>query len=109
MTKRIFHTIFRVAMGVFLISLVLFLTILYDYFSGIQQEQLRIQADLAAQGVQDEGIKYLEGLTVQDYRITWIGTDGSILYESSSDVGEMENHFQREEVREALAEGYGQS
>ena len=109
MTKRIFHTIFRVAMGVFLISLVLFLTVLYDYFSGIQQEQLRIQADLAAQGVQDEGIKYLEGLTVQDYRITWIGTDGSILYESSSDVGEMENHFQREEVREALAEGYGQS
>ena len=50
MTKRIFHTIFRVAMGVFLISLVLFLTVLYDYFpassrnSCVSRLTLRLRA-----------------------------------------------------------------
>ncbi len=107
MTKRIFRTICAVAIGVFLVSLVLFLTVLYDYFSGVQLDQLRIQTELAAQGVQDEGMLYLEGLSIRDYRITWIGTEGGVLYDSVSDVEEMENHFEREEVRQALAEGYG--
>ena len=109
MTKRIFRTIFAVAIGVFLASLLLFLTVLYDYFSGVQQKQLRVQTDLVAKGVLGEGMEYLEGLSIRDYRITWIGTDGSILYDSASEAGEMENHFKREEVKEALAEGYGDS
>lgn len=109
MTKRIFRTVFSVAIGVFLASALLFLTILYDYFSGIQQNQLRMQTDLAAKGVQDEGMEYLEGLDIRDHRITWIGTDGSVLYDSVTDPDNMENHLEREEVKEALAQGYGQS
>lgn len=109
MTKRIFRAIFIVSFGVFFASLILFLTVLYDYFSAVQQHQLRIQTDLAAQGVQDEGIVYLERLSVQNYRITWIAADGSILYDSASDKGEMENHLERAEVKEALLSGYGTS
>ena len=109
MTKRIFRTIFTVAISVFIASALVFMTVLYDYFSTVQQNQLRMQTELAAQGVQNEGIKYLENLNIRDYRITWIGTDGSVLYDSVSDAGHMENHFQREEVKEALAEGYGES
>lgn len=109
MTKRIFRTIFIVAITVFLASVILFMTVLYDYFSTVQQQQLRIQIDLASQGVVHEGISYFEGLESENYRITWIGTDGSVLYDSVSDADKMENHFEREEVREALAEGYGES
>ena len=109
MTKRIFRTIFTVAIGVFLASFLLFMTVLYDYFSSIQQNQLRIQTQLAAQGVEHEGIRYLEGLDVRDYRITWIGAEGRVLYDSVSQAGQMENHLEREEVKEALAEGYGSS
>lgn len=109
MTKRIFRTVFMVAVSIFLASALLFMTVLYDYFSGVMQRQLRLQMDLAAKGVQDEGIKYLEGLDIRNHRITWIGTDGSVLYDSVSDADDMENHFAREEVKEALAEGYGES
>lgn len=109
MTKRIFRTIFLVATSIFLASALLFMTVLYDYFSGIQQNQLRMQIELASQGVEDEGLDYLQNLNIKDYRITWIGTDGEVLYDSVSDADEMENHFQREEVKEALAEGYGAS
>ncbi len=109
MTKRIFRTIFIVAVGVFLTSALLFMTVLYDYFSAVGQNQLRTQIDLAAQGVVNEGIGYFDDLESQNYRITWIGTDGSVLYDSVSDADNMENHFEREEVKEALAKGYGES
>lgn len=109
MTKRIFRTIFAVAISTLLASALLFMAVLYDYFSGIQQNQLRMQIDLVSQGVEDEGLDYLQKLDIKDYRVTWIGTDGSVLYDSLSDAGEMENHFEREEVKEALSEGYGTS
>lgn len=109
MTKRIFRTVFVVAISIFFASAVLFMTVLYDYFSGIQQNQLRMQIDLASQGVEDEGLDYLKNLNIKDYRVTWIGTDGKVLYDSISEADEMENHFEREEVKEALSEGYGAS
>lgn len=109
MTKRIFRTIFAVAISIFLASALLFMTVLYDYFSEIQQDQLRMQIDLASQGVEDEGLDYLKKLKIEDHRVTWIGTDGKVLYDNRSDAGEMENHFEREEVKEALSEGYGAS
>ncbi|MCM1297865.1 MAG: ATP-binding protein [Muribaculaceae bacterium] len=109
MTKRIFRSICFVAISVFLASTVLFMTVLYDYFSNVQQSQLKMQTDLAAKGVQDEGLDYLTNLNIQNYRITWIGTDGSVLYDSVTDADNMENHFEREEVKEALADGYGES
>lgn len=109
MTKRIFRTICVVAISVFFASALLFMTVLYDYFSDVQYSQLRMQTDLAAKGVQDEAMDYLEGLNIKDHRITWIGTDGSVLYDNFSDTDQMENHFAREEVKEALAEGYGES
>lgn len=109
MTKRIFRTIFFVTISVFIASVLLFMTVLYDYFSGVEQNQLHIQLELASQGVMNEGQKYFDGLESQDYRITWIGTDGSVLFDSASDANDMENHFEREEVKEALSEGYGES
>lgn len=109
MTKRIFRTILLVAVCVFLASVLLFMTVLYDYFSAVQQSQMRTQLDFASQGVLNEGIDYFEGLEAKKYRITWIGTDGGVLYDSASDAEEMENHFEREEVKKALAEGYGDS
>lgn len=108
MTKRIFRTIFIVAICVFFSAVVLFMTFLYDYFSSVEQNQLKIQTELAAQGVQHEGIGYFEDLKTENCRITWIGADGKVLYDSVSDAEAMENHFEREEVKDALAEGYGE-
>ena len=90
MTKRIFRTIFIVAIGVFVASAVLFMTALYNYFSDVGQDQHKMQTELAAQGVANEGIGYFDGLESQNYRITWIGTDGSVLYDSISAVDDME-------------------
>lgn len=109
MTKRIFRSICLVAISVFLASVTLFMCVLYSYFSTVQQNQLKMQTHLALQGVEHEGIEYLKDLDINDYRITWIDKNGTVLYDSKSDYDEMENHLQREEVKQALADGVGES
>lgn len=109
MTKRIFRSICFVAIAVFLASLILIMGVLYSYFSGVQQRQLQMQLELAAQGVTNEETAYFSDLTVRDYRITWIDTDGTVLYDSDALSSDMENHLEREEIKEALATGYGES
>ncbi len=109
MTKRIFRSICLVALTVFLASVILIMGVLYEYFSNALQAQLKMQTLLAAQGVTNEGIAYFQDLQVKNYRISWIDTEGNVIFDSASDTAEMENHLEREEVREALSAGYGES
>jgi two-component system phosphate regulon sensor histidine kinase PhoR len=110
MTKRIFRSIFVVAISVFLSSLVLFLGVLYSYFSTVQRVQLRMQTELAAKGVSDEGIAYFDGFEFDNnLRVTWINADGTVIFDSKSDTSEMENHLEREEIKQAFAQGLGES
>ena len=107
MTKKIFRSICLVALLVFFSSLVLIMGVLYDYFSDVLLHQLKVQTNLISQGVTNEGIRYFDGLYEEHYRITWMDASGKILYDSQSDSAAMENHLEREEIRQALAEGYG--
>lgn len=109
MTKRIFQAICFAALAVFLASGALFFGALYNYFSDMQHRQLRQQTILAARGAANEGMTYFEGLDIENYRITWIDADGKVLYDSKSESAEMENHLEREEIRQAILNGTGES
>ena len=109
MTKRIFRAVCAAALVVFMVTMLLILGVLYDYFSSVQQNQLKAETALAAQGVEQSGENYFSGLQTESYRITWIAANGSVLYDSASDTGAMENHLEREEIKEALATGFGES
>lgn len=109
MTKRIFRSICLVALTVFVASIFLIMGLLYEYFSDAMQAQLKMQTDLAAQGVTNEGIAYFQDLKVTNYRISWIDMNGNVLYDSASDIAKMENHLEREEIQQAIIKGYGES
>ncbi len=109
MTKKIFRSICMAAMIVFLISLALIMGALYGYFSNIQMRQLHIQADMAARGVEEGGIRYLEELDEGDCRITWIDPDGRVLFDNRAGSLEIENHLEREEIADAIIRGKGES
>ncbi|MDD4297528.1 MAG: ATP-binding protein [Ruminiclostridium sp.] len=42
-------------------------------------------------------------------RITWIASDGAVLYDSVADAGTMENHLNRPEIADALEAGHGEA
>ncbi len=109
MTRRIFRAVCAAALAVFLVTMALILGVLYEYFSSVQQNQLKVETALASQGVEQSGAVYFDGLKTSNYRITWIAPNGSVLYDSSSDSESMENHLQREEIREAISTGFGES
>ena len=100
------------AMGsvvIFLLATGLIMLAIFDYFSEAQRQELKLQTSMAAQGVELGKLSYLEGLPLGNYRITWIEDNGQILYDSQPQEQEMENHLNRKEVQQALAEGYGES
>lgn len=109
MTKKIFRSICVVTIVVLLSSLILFFGVLYNYFTNEQMEQLKNQTQLAAKGVTDEGQKYLSGLDIEKYRVTWIDKDGTVLFDSKANTDEMENHLEREEIKSAIENGTGES
>ncbi len=109
MTKRIFRSVCIVAVVVIFASLALVMGVLYDYFSGSQENQLKTQTDLAAQGIEHEGSSYFDGLDSEELRITWIDKKGKVLFDNKTDASSMENHLEREEVRQAVENGYGKS
>ena len=109
MSRKIFKTIWIVAFAVFVASLIFIMGISYDYFSGVQQDQLKIETELAAKGVESLGEDYLENLDTDGYRVTWIQSNGTVLYDSDANADSLENHLEREEVQEALEDGYGES
>ena len=109
MTKKIFKSILIVAGTVLLASIVIIMGCLYEYFSNIQKDKLADELDIAASAVELYGTDYLKNIDSERYRITWIQADGKVIYDTQAGADSMENHANRQEVKQALAEGEGSS
>ena len=104
MSRKIFTAIWGAALAVFAASLVFIMGVSYNYFTGVQMKQLHAETALAAQGVSLCGKDYFTGLSTGDYRVTWIDADGTVLFDTGADASRMENHLEREEIRQALTQ-----
>lgn len=117
MAEKIFRSILLIAAAVLLANLVIVMGCLYDYFESVQEQQLKDELRLAACGVEENGQGYLERLTARDYhytwkpdyRLTWIASDGTVLFDTVDSAEDMENHGNRTEVQEAFAKGESSS
>mgnify|MGYP004549517735 FL=1 len=109
MTKKIFHSILLVAGAVLLASLLVIMGCLYEYFGSVEKKQLRDELELASAAVERSGKEYLSGISSDRYRLTWIARDGTVLYDTVTDAESLENHADREEVRQAFTNGEGES
>ena len=109
MTKKIFRSFMVSAAAVLLAAVAIVMTCLYSYFASVQENQLQDQLQLAAAAVETQGRDYLNKLTADRYRLTWIAPDGAVLCDTKRDAESLENHGDRTEVREALRTGSGHS
>lgn len=109
MTKKIFRSMITVALTVLLTSLFVATTFIYDYFNKSQVKQLKAELELVKETVNTIGIEYFENFDSTVFRFTVVDEDGIVLYDTVADATQMENHSEREEIREALENGHGSS
>ena len=107
MTSKIFRSTVFVAVAVLLCSLSVVMGVLYDHFTQVQVEQLKDELSLAVTGTEQYGNAFLENVEADRFRVTWIDTDGTVLFDTQVDQTAMENHADREEIREAMGTGTG--
>lgn len=106
MTKKIFRNSLAVGVWVFLLSVALFMGLLYQYFTSRLAQELEMETHLVTQGVEAVGMAYFDGLHTAN-RITWVDRDGTVLYDNTADPAAMENHKDREEIRQAILGSQG--
>lgn len=109
MRNKILRSILGAAAVVLGASILLITSVLYHYFGELQQQQLKDELHMAAEGVQLLRQSYLEGLQDAHYRLTWVAEDGTVLFDNQAKIEQMENHAGREEIQEALETGSGSS
>lgn len=109
MTSKIFRSIFTTSLVVLLATLVIITSFLYNYFTNIQINQLKDELSIASVGTEQSGEEYLEALESDSFRLTWVASDGTVLFDSQADEVTMDNHLDREEITEAFETGKGSS
>ena len=111
MRGKLFKHLFLVAMAVFVACTALFMWSLYSYFSEVHQTEEREEAAYVAAAVEADGMAFLRHHLPKDStsRVTWIAQDGTVLFDSVAKAEELENHADREEVRQAMESGIGES
>ena len=107
MTSKIFRSTVFVAVLVLLCSLSVILGVLYNHFTDVQVQQLKDELSLAVTGTEQYGNVFLENVEADRFRVTWIDADGTVLFDTQADQTAMENHADREEIREAMETGFG--
>ena len=85
MTKRIFRSILACLLAVLLASLVLIVGVLHGYFQDRVADELESLTEYIAHGVEETGADYLTEDLPNSYRVTWVDTDGTVLFDNQED------------------------
>ncbi len=110
MTGKIFKSIFLSAIAVFILSFAMACAFSYSYYGSEVERELGREAEYVKVGIESFGHDYLYELDVDGVRITHIAADGKVIFDTrvpGENIAEVENHLEREEVREALLYGEG--
>ena len=106
MNKKIFQTVFLSILLTLVLVLAVSISVFYTTYEN------RIEEDLSSElrflvSAAENGID-ITSLSVPGHRITIIGADGTVLFESETDPDMMENHLERPEVQAAIVYGFGE-
>ena len=109
MTAKIFKNAFFIGFIILLACMLLFFFIMYSNYQSQAFDLLQMEAEHISEGMEICGGEEYLSKVQSDGRITWIASDGSVVYDSMADPAAMGNHLQRPEVAEAFETGSGRS
>ncbi len=109
MNKKIFRGTLLTAMLVLAAGVALIFGVLHGFFENQIKAELAKEARYISYALKNEGTAFLENFNGGDERITLIAPDGTVFADTVSDTENMENHSDREEIRQAFEKGAGTS
>lgn len=110
MTGKIFKNIFLGCISVLTSTILIIFGVMYNFHGKEIMNELHSELNSISCGVELNGIDYLNSLEKSERgRITWINNDGTVKFDSDATADKMENHLNREEFKEALQNGTGES
>ncbi|NLM74819.1 MAG: PAS domain S-box protein [Clostridiaceae bacterium] len=111
MKKRIYRSMLLLIILSILSTAFLITGFIYGEFYARMKQEVRNEAHFVSVGFNLNGEKIFSELADQNFssRITWIASDGTVLFDSSADPGSMENHLDRPEISDALNNGSGEA
>ena len=110
MKRKINLQLIGISVMAIVVTVLVMFTIFYDVYRGQVKEDLATVADtLRDTHIFQEGNQTGYYFDSNNLRVTWVGSDGKVLYDNSADETNMENHAQRPEIQEAFRTGHGES
>ncbi len=106
MKRRIFSSILLLIVLSLVLSTTAVCVVFYNQLSAAVQSDVRERTHMLALAI--KAGEY-NGLFISDMRLTVISGDGTVLHDDYQDAATLPNHADREEVREAMLSGEGES
>ncbi len=111
MTRRIMIAIISVSTFALVLGLSLVVGHVYLSYAKWTSNQLEDDLALASKGVELSGLEYLKAMGktnsigAEEYRFTWISSDGQVLFDNETNLAYSENHKDRPEFIQAEQTG----
>ncbi len=109
MKNKIFNATFLTSMFVLAISFFMIFSVLVNYFESQIFSELESESKYISYGIKNGEVDFLKSFESENKRITIMSPDGTVLADTKADAKTLENHSDREEVKSAIAYGYGKS
>ena len=111
MRKKINRRLYFLGIITLILTNVLSLFVYYNFYTREAKKEITMRSTALAYSLNEEGdnIEYLKGYVSElpEMRITYIDSDGKVLFENRKDKEDLENHLNREEIKQAIETGEG--
>lgn len=109
MNSKIFRSSFFTAFLVLIATIAMIMGIVFDRFENQIQKEIASETEYISHAVENEGIGFLQGLENIDKRITLIDANGKVMFDNQTKADALDNHAEREEIKQAMETGKGMS
>lgn len=109
MNSKIFRSSIFTTLLVLAATFVLIMGVLLSFFEKQIMTEIESETLYISHAVENEGLDFFDGFDGVDKRVTIIDEHGDVIFDNKADAVSLDNHADREEIKQAMEYGTGMS